>query len=830
MIVICGVETTHLVNQNQLVEYVDHLLISTHTHRKVVGNMDVDKVLKQYLVGLDNDILDYLVSSVDSLSIEDRKLSSCLSEIIVPFLMDSSYVGSEDIGNDICKQIAISFGGSGFKLGVKTSTNNSIGINSNSKLDDDLPVLLSAPVKIINTVFDVINPKHTYGGVVLQNDNADDSSAISSNLSYQASAIPVTQKQIRKQRKENEALQKILRAEAHIRALADEELRKARMAAIKASRTASRQANNGVNIDRFSIPHPSGTGELLTDVSLVLAPTRRYALVGRNGAGKSTLLRALANYKFACLHHLRILLVDQHVEGDDDSAINWLLRADVERTALLEDEVRLNNYLHCDNSDEIPDDLKGINIELALTECYERMDAIGASSAEARARKILLGLGFDLDMMDKPTNSLSGGWAMRAALAAAIFVNPNLLLLDEPTNHLDLHALVWLENWLTTRFEGIVLVVSHDRYFLNTICTDVLELRSKLGGQSKSSLEHYSGDYETYEHTLSENKKVQQRARDAYEKEKEKLREFIAREGKKYDNPAHQAQRKMKVKQLESMIEVEMVEEDSEVVIHLPKGYGIFDDNEKLLGINDVSFSWTSDTPVLFERVDFCVQPRARIAIMGKNGCGKTSLLNILMGESSPTTGTVSKHLGCRIQMLQQHHYRGEQLDPNLNSLEHIQRMRQDESTATGFHDPGTRQEETSQRSYLSNFGITGNRALLPVKYLSGGQRMRVALAVALFTRPDLLVLDEPTNHLDSHTVAALCQALETYNGAIIAVSHDESFVNQVINNTKCDKQGNLTGGELWILSKQRLHRYDGTFAQYKKQIMNKVLSESGMQ
>ena len=147
-------------------------------------------------------------------------------------------------------------------------------------------------------------------------------------------------------------------------------------------------------------------------------------------------MRALANYKFDGLTHLRVLLVDQHVEGDDDSALRWLLRADVERTSLLEEESRLSSYLHGTASGPLPADLKGVNLEVALTECYERMEVIGVSSAEQRARKILTGLGFSEPMMERPTSGLSGGWAMRAALGAALFVKPNLLLLDEPTNHL----------------------------------------------------------------------------------------------------------------------------------------------------------------------------------------------------------------------------------------------------------------------------------------------------------------------------------------------------------------------------------------------------------
>ncbi len=192
---------------------------------------------------------------------------------------------------------------------------------------------------------------------------------------------------------------------------------------------------------------------------------------------------------------------------------------------------------------------------------------------------------------------------------------------------MDLHALVWLEHWLTNYFTGIVLTVSHDQVFLDSICTDILELKSTIIGQAKSSLIHYSGDFSTYMNTLEENRIAQDRLRASYEKEKEKLQEFIRREGKKYDNPAHQAQRKMKMKQLEKLIEVEKYEPEAELVLKFPKPYCIFEEKETLISVKDLGFAWTDDDnqvvgDYLFKDVDFTVTKGARIAILGKNGCG----------------------------------------------------------------------------------------------------------------------------------------------------------------------------------------------------------------
>ena len=431
--------------------------------------MSVDAIIRSNLANLECDILEYVISVVEGMTENERKNHMILIEVIAPFLVDSGF--SDETGSeDICKKLAVVFGGSGY---CKSTL---------SLPEEEAPTLLSAPIRMIET--SGLQPvKATYGGAIIADTIGDIEQGVavfsqlghsvgstpSHNANLDIKSVATGAKDLRRQRKESEKLSRILQAEAAAEAERRKEFAAARMAAIRASRTAGRQSTVGVNIDLFSLPHPTGTGDLLTDASLVLVPGRRYGLIGRNGAGKSTLLRSLANYKLPGLSHLRILVVDQHVEGDKDTALEWLLRADVERTSLLEDEARLSSYLHGSVEGPLPDDLKAVNLEVALTECYERMEAIGVGTAEQRAQSILVGLGFGEEMISRPTNSLSGGWAMRAALGAAIFVKPNLLLLDEPTNHLDLHALVWLERWLLDGYNGIAVIVSHDQFFLNEV-------------------------------------------------------------------------------------------------------------------------------------------------------------------------------------------------------------------------------------------------------------------------------------------------------------------------------------------------------------------------
>lgn len=295
--------------------------------------------------------------------------------------------------------------------------------------------------------------------------------------------------------------------------------------------------------------------------------------------------------------------------------------------------------------------------------------------------------------------------------------------------------------------------------------------------------------------TVEEYKVGLARLKKAQDLKKEKLQEFVSREGKKFDNNNHQMQRKSKLKKLNALKdeELEDFEEDTAVRLALPAPYGVFADSETLLSAGGVSCLLPGAPPGshLFASVDFVVTPRHRLGIIGKNGCGKTCLLNILIGEMAPSSGEVKRHLGARMTMLQQHHYRGEQLDPDVTALEHLRLLPQDPGSAVGVLNPGSRQEDTAYRGYLASCGVVGITALLPVKYLSGGQRMRVALAVAMYNRPDLLILDEvsppsplshflallpdalslyflllshqPTNHLDTESVKALGDALEKF-------------------------------------------------------------------
>jgi len=369
---------------------------------------------------------------------------------------------------------------------------------------------------------------------------------------------------------------------------------------------------------------------------------------------------------------------------------------------------------------------------------------------------------------------------MRVALACALYVQPDLLLLDEPTNHLDFPAVVWLEDYIQENLAGILVVVSHDRAFLDAVCTDIIHL-------NKKSLTYYKGDYDTFERTRMERAKHQQSVFESSEARRKHIQTFI-------DRFRYNAKRaslvQSRIKALERMEVVEEVVDD-------PKWRFAFPDPGPLsvpvLQMVDVGFGYTSDL-TLFEDVNFGVSTDTRLAILGKNGSGKSTMLKLILGELNPTVGRVTRNPKLRVSCFTQHHTA--LLDLSLSPLDYMLRA---------F--PGSKPDE--MRAHLGRFGLTADLALQTIGTLSGGQKSRVSFAQMTWKKPHILILDEPTNHLDIDTIDALCIAIGDFKGAVIVVSHDESFLNSVAE-------------DLWVLDDagKKLVRFDGTLAEYKAALL----------
>jgi ATP-binding cassette, subfamily F, member 3 len=549
-----------------------------------------------------------------------------------------------------------------------------------------------------------------------------------------------------------------------------------------------------IKIDSFDVAI-SGM-RILTDSQLTLAYGRRYGLVGQNGIGKSTLLRALSRREVAIPTHISILHVDQEVTGDDTPALQAVLDADVWRKHLLKEQDKIVKELAtleeerstmADTSGDAQKlDKQREGLDITLADIHAKLAEMESDKAESRAASILFGLGFSTEGQQQPTKSFSGGWRMRLALARALFCEPDLLLLDEPSNMLDVPSITYLSNYLQT-YPSTVLVVSHDRAFLNEVATDIIH-------QHSERLDYYKGaNFDSFYATREERRKTAKREYEKQMAERAHLQIFI---DKFRYNAAKSSEAQSRIKKLERMPVLQTPEAEYSVKFSFP-------DVEKLsppiIQMSEVSFGYTKDK-ILLRNVDLDVQLDSRIGIVGPNGAGKTTALKLLIGALQPTSGIISQNPRLRIGFFAQHHVDGLDLDMSAVSF-----------MAAKF--PGKTDEE--YRRHLGAFGITGMTGLQKMELLSGGQKSRVAFACLSATQPHILVLDEPSNHLDIEAMDALSQALGEFKGGVLMVSHDVTMLQKVCTS-------------LWVCDKGSVEHFDGTVNDYKKRIMAQA-NEAGV-
>eukprot|EP00441_Pelagodinium_beii_P031378 CAMPEP_0197635314 /NCGR_PEP_ID=MMETSP1338-20131121/11163_1 /TAXON_ID=43686 ORGANISM="Pelagodinium beii, Strain RCC1491" /NCGR_SAMPLE_ID=MMETSP1338 /ASSEMBLY_ACC=CAM_ASM_000754 /LENGTH=596 /DNA_ID=CAMNT_0043207335 /DNA_START=6 /DNA_END=1793 /DNA_ORIENTATION=+ len=535
----------------------------------------------------------------------------------------------------------------------------------------------------------------------------------------------------------------------------------------------------------------AGKQELLYNATLKLAHGQKYGLIGRNGVGKSTLLRAMAERdgRVPIPKHILIMHVEQEIKGDDTTVLDSVLKADLEREWLLKTEEELLSK-EDDGSGEEPK-VRGVG----LMEVYERLEELGNEDAEARAAVILAGLGFSGEDQRRPTKEFSGGWRMRIALAQSLFVQPDLLLLDEPTNHLDVHAVTWLEEFLKS-WEKTVVIVSHDRSFLNETTTNTIFVKRKR-------LWYYGGNYDTFLRVRAEQQTNQQAIAQQQQRKVGHLKQFIARFGQGHKKMAKQAQSRMKMltKLQEEAVAVDF--DDPYLQLDFPAASALA---PPCISVIDAAFGYTEDR-VLYKDLDFGVDCDSRVAIVGPNGAGKSTFLKLLDGSLQPTSGFVRRHSKLQLARFTQHHL--EMMDPDQDSVTHMRKL-----AAGGIKEDGTSDVTVEEaRKYLGRFGLAGDLALNPVKTLSGGQKSRLAFAELAWSTPHILLLDEPTNHLDLETIEGLAMALNKFEGGVVLVSHDDRLVSMVAD-------------ELWVVtpgpSKDvpgRVTVFEGSFEEYKEML-----------
>lgn len=540
--------------------------------------------------------------------------------------------------------------------------------------------------------------------------------------------------------------------------------------------------NKSKDIHLPSVDVNFGSNRILSGATLTLAYGRRYGLIGRNGIGKSTLLRHIAMREIPIPPHITILFVEQEIIGDDTRAVDAVLKADVWRDHLLKEQATLDAKLaelESEGDEKRVEDAKE-ELSARLAEVHARLAEMDAESGPARAAALLAGLGFDEADQQRPTKSFSGGWRMRLALARALFVKPSLLLLDEPTNHIDLNALAWLEDYLQT-WSGTLLVVSHDRAFLDSVATDIIH-------QHSGRLDYYKGNFTQFYSTKTERDRNLRREYDTQMEYRKHLQAFIDRW--RY-NANRAAQAQMKIKILEKLPDLQPPEQEETETFRFPETEKI---SPPLLQLSEATFGYASDK-IILEHVNFDVGLDSRIAMVGANGAGKSTLIKLLTGDLKPLSGHVNRNGRLRVGYFAQHHV--DTLIPTMTPVQFL---------ASKF--PGKSEQE--YRAHLGNFQISGMTGLQMIGTLSGGQKSRVAFSALSLQQPHVLLLDEPTNHLDIEGLDALMVALQKWNGGIIIISHDERFITAVAK-------------ELWVCGNKTVAKFYGDVQNYKNLIVNNV-------
>jgi ATP-binding cassette, subfamily F, member 3 len=508
-----------------------------------------------------------------------------------------------------------------------------------------------------------------------------------------------------------------------------------------------------------------------SSATAAIRPKSRVGLIGRNGAGKSTLMKAIIGEidpddgDIEMPKRTRLGYIAQEAPSGDASPFDTVLAADAERAELMAES-------------ETCEDMH------RLGDLHERLLAIDAYGAPARAARILVGLGFDEEMQARPLDSYSGGWKMRVALAALLFSEPDILLLDEPSNHLDLEATLWLENFLKG-YSGTLIVISHERDLLNNVVDTILHLE-------RGKITIYAGGYDDFEKQRAERAAQLAAAKASQDAQRARLQDYVARNSARAST-AKQAQSRAKM--LAKMQPIAALVDDPSLSFAFPNPTKLA---PPLITLDLASVGYADDKPVL-RQLNLRIDPDDRMALLGRNGNGKTTLARLLAAQLAPMEGSIHASGKMRVGYFTQ--YQVEELHGDDTPLQHMSRAMEGKT-------PGV------VRAQLGRFGFAGDKALTAVSKLSGGERARLALALITRDAPHLLILDEPTNHLDVDAREALVQALNDYEGAVILISHDRHMVE-------------LTADRLVLVEDKKALDYNGSIEDYIDAVLGRGPSKA---
>ena len=523
-----------------------------------------------------------------------------------------------------------------------------------------------------------------------------------------------------------------------------------------------------------------GKKVLFSDFSFTIHGKDKIGITGANGAGKSSLFALILGKldedkgEYRTKARLTISHVAQETPALDMAEVDYVMLGDAELTEL-EQQIQDAETAH--------DGVK-------LSALHERMDAIGGYQARARAGQLMNGLGFKPEQEQLSVSSFSGGWRMRLNLAQALMCRSDILLLDEPTNHLDLEAVFWLEKWLKN-YQGALLLISHDREFLDQTVTTIAHLE-----QEKINI--YAGNYSDFEVRRAEQLALQQSSYEKQQREIAHMSSFVTR-FKAKASKAKQAQSRIKA--------LERMELIAPAHVDAPFSFEFSDAGQMpnpLMQLQKVSFAYesTGGDATILSQISKSLLPNERIGLLGPNGAGKSTFIKLLAGEMTPTTGQVVESKGLRIGYFAQHQL--EQLDSRSSPVQHLFQINPELS-------------EKDARQFLGGFAFHGDMALEPISGFSGGEKARLVLAMIVFQQPNLLLMDEPTNHLDLEMRHALTVALQSFEGAMVLVSHDRHLLRTV-----CD--------DLWLVANQTVEPFNGDLDDYARWLNESRLNQQRLE
>ncbi len=519
-----------------------------------------------------------------------------------------------------------------------------------------------------------------------------------------------------------------------------------------------------IQLQNFAIRR--GGRLLFENASMQLHPGWKIGLTGVNGAGKSTLFSAFLGGISADMGSLTrpstwtVAHMAQEVESQETQAIDFVLSGDEEWWAI---------------NDKIEHHSDSIDVE-ELMHLHGRFGEIDGYSATAKAAQMMAGLGFMENQLKLPVSSFSGGWRMRLNLARTLMSRSDLLLLDEPTNHLDLDAVLWLEDWLKA-YEGTLVLISHDRDFLDAIVDHIIHIEN-------AQVTLYTGNYSTFEQTRAERLAQQQQAFEKQEATKAHLQKYIDR-FKAQATKARQAQ--SRIKQLERMQELSAAHVDNPFTFSFREPTRM---SSPLLRLDHVTAGYNGT--IIINNVNLQITPDSRIGLLGMNGAGKSTLIKTLTGYLPPIKGERIQSELLNLGYFAQHQM--DALDGEATPMLQLQRI------------AGKKNSDATLRAFLGSFGFSGERIDTPSESFSGGERARLALALIVWLKPNVLILDEPTNHLDLDMRHALTMALQDFEGAVVLVSHERQLISSVcdelliVNDGACTTfDGDLNDYAVWL-------------------------------